>query len=98
VVDYRDNPMKWMEPLAVRLAGQARLISTLPLLIEKLITDGGDILNEECATSLRRIGTPAVLQAVAEVYPDAPRHFRCYAIEPLVRWTPIVGPKSVVYL
>jgi uncharacterized protein YecA (UPF0149 family) len=75
--------MKWMEPLVVRLAGQARLVSTLSLLIDKLIADDGDLLDEECGEALRRIGAPAVLQAVAEVYPDAPRHFRLYAIEPL---------------
>ncbi len=46
------NPMKWMEPLVVRLAGLAHLDATLPLLINKLLEDGGDLLNEEC--SVRR--------------------------------------------
>ena len=71
VEDYRQSPMKWMEPLVVRLAGQAHLESTIPLIITKLSEDGGDILNEECAEALTRIGTPAVLHAVAEAFPDA---------------------------
>ena len=83
VNDYRHNPMKWMEPLAVRLAGEAHLDSAVPLLVTKLIEDGGDLLNEECAAALTRIGTSAVLEAVAEAYPKAPRHFRLYATEPL---------------
>ena len=83
VEDYSHNPMKWMEPLVVRLAGQAHLDSTIPLLIAKLLEDGGDLLNEECAEALTRIGTPAVLDAVAEAFPRAEHHFRLYATEPL---------------
>ena len=75
--------MKWMEPLVVRLAGQAHLDSTIPLLIAKLLEDGGDLLNEECAEALTRIGTPAVLHAVAEAFPRAEHHFRLYATKPL---------------
>lgn len=83
VVDFHHHPMKWMEPLIVRLAGEAHLESTVPLIVTKLIEDGGDLLNEECATALSRIGTSAVLEAVAEAYPTAPHHFRLYATEPL---------------
>jgi hypothetical protein len=83
VEDYRHSPMKWMEPLVVRLAGEAHLDSTLPLVIDKLMEDGGDVLNEECATALTRFGTPAVLHAVAEKFPSAKYHFRLYATEPL---------------
>ncbi len=82
VEDFNHNPMKWMEPLVVRLAGQARLESTIPLLITKLHEDA-DLLNEECAEALTRIGTPAVLHAVAEAFPTAEIHFRIYAINPL---------------
>jgi hypothetical protein len=32
VTDYHHNPLKWMEPLAARLAGQARLDGTIPCL------------------------------------------------------------------
>ncbi len=83
VDDYRNNPMKWMVPLVVRLAGEAHLDSTVSLLVTKLVGDGGDLLNEECARALTRIGTSVVLEAVAEAYPNAPHHFRLYATEPL---------------
>lgn len=78
--DYRHHPMKWLEPLVVRLAGQAHLESTIPLIVAKLLEDGGDLLNEECAQALTRIGTPAVLHAVAEPFPTAEQHFRIYAM------------------
>jgi hypothetical protein len=81
--DYRHHSMKWLEPLVVRLAGQARLESMIPLIFAKLLEDGGDLLNEECSDALAGIGTPAVLHAVAEVYPNAQRHFRLYGTNPL---------------
>ena len=82
VDDFSHNPMKWLEPLAVRLAGQAELESTVPLLIAKLFED--DIfLGAACLRALTQIGTPAVLRAVAEAYPDAPHYFRLYASGPL---------------
>jgi hypothetical protein len=81
--DYTDHPMKWLEPLVVRLAGQAHLESTIPLIVAKLLEDGGDLLNEECTEALTRIGTPAVLHAVAEAFPTAEQHFRIYATNPL---------------
>jgi hypothetical protein len=81
--DYSHHPMKWLEPLVVRLAGQAHLDFTIPLIVTKLLADGGDLLNEECAEALTRIGTPAVLHAVAEAFPTAEQHFRIYATNPL---------------
>jgi hypothetical protein len=83
VEDFHHNPMKWMEPLAVRLAGEAHLDSTVRLLVAKLVEDGGDLLNPECAKALSRIGTSTVLEAVAEAYPSAAHHFRLYATDPL---------------
>jgi hypothetical protein len=83
VTDYSHNPMMWLEPLVVRLAGQAHLDATIPLIVAKLLEDGGDILNQECAEALTRIGTPAVLEAVAEAFPTAGQHFRIYASGPL---------------
>jgi hypothetical protein len=82
VDDYSHHPMKWLEPLVVRLAGQAHLESTIPLLIAKLHEDA-DLLDEECAEALIRIGTPAVLEADAEAFPRADHHFRLYATRPL---------------
>jgi hypothetical protein len=83
VEDFTDNPMKWMEPLIVRLAGEAHLDSTVPLLVRKLADDGGDLLNEACAEALTRIGTANVVEAISEVYPKSSRSFRLYATEPL---------------
>jgi hypothetical protein len=81
--DYTGHPMGWLEPLVARLAGQTHLESTIPLLIAKLVADGGDLLNAECAEALTRMGTPAVLHAVAEAFPTAEHHFRIYATNPL---------------
>lgn len=80
--DYSHDPRKWMEPLAVRLAGEAQLESAIPLLMIKLHEDD-DFLGEACQRALTKIGTPAVLEAVAEAYPQAPFHFRLYGIGPL---------------
>ena len=44
VDDYTHHPMKWLEPLLVRLAGQAHLESTVPLIVAKLHEDA-DLLN-----------------------------------------------------
>ncbi|MEO8494223.1 MAG: SEC-C metal-binding domain-containing protein, partial [Planctomycetota bacterium] len=81
--DYSHHRMKWLEALVVRLAGQVPLESTIPLIVAKLLEGGGDLLNHECAEALTRIGTPAVLHAVAEALPTAERHFRIYATDPL---------------
>jgi DNA-binding Lrp family transcriptional regulator len=81
--DYSHHRMKWLEPLVVRLAGQAHLESTIPLIVGKLLDDGGDLLNQECSEALTRIGTPAVLNAIAQVFPTSEQHFRIYATNPL---------------
>lgn len=81
VDDFHDHPMKWMEPLAVRLAGEIQLASSVPLLVRKLYDDGGDLLNEECTHALVRIGTPAVIEAVFDAFPNAPSHFQIYGTE-----------------
>ena len=83
IEDYHHNPMKWLEPLIVRLAGEIQLDSTVPVLVAKLVEDGGDLLNEECAEALSRIGTPTVINAVSEIYTKSPHHFRLYATGPL---------------
>ncbi|WP_197442487.1 SEC-C metal-binding domain-containing protein [Lignipirellula cremea] len=77
------DPMIWMEPMAVELAGRLRLESAVPLLIAKLRGDIDDMLNEGCAESLSRIGTPAVLEAIAAAWTEAPDHFRLYGSTPL---------------
>jgi hypothetical protein len=81
--DYTNHPMKWLEPLVVRLAGQAHMESTIPQIVVKLLEDGDDLLNEECSEALTRMGTPAVLHAIADVFPTAEQHFRIYANSPM---------------
>lgn len=81
--DYHGNPMTWLKPLMVRLAGEIQLDSVVPVLIDKLIEDGGELLNEECARALSRIGSPTVIRAVFEIYTESPHHFRLYATNPL---------------
>ena len=82
VDDYSHHPIKWLEPLLVRLAGEAHLASTVPSIVAKLHEDA-DLLNEACAEALTRIGTPRVLQAIAEAYPTAEKHFRLYSTGPM---------------
>ena len=67
----------------MRLAGEIELDSAVPMLIAKLIEDGGDLLNEECARAFSRIGSPNVIRTISEIYTEAPHHFRLYATNPL---------------
>ncbi len=83
IEDLTDNPMIWLEPMIVRLAGELRLESTIDLLIDKLIAEEDDLLNVECATALSKIGTPSVIEAIADVYPYAPSHFCLFVCDPL---------------
>lgn len=82
VDDYSHHPMKWLEPLLVRLAGKARLESAIPRIVAKL-HDDADLLNAECSEALTRIGTATVFDALAQSYPTAERHFRLHSIGPL---------------
>lgn len=77
--DYHHNPMKWMEPLMVRLAGEMQLESAVPMVIAKFLEDGGDLLNEECSRALSRIGGSTVVNTIAEIFAKSPHHFRLYA-------------------
>ena len=83
LTDDDQSPMSWMTPLAARLAGLAHLDTAVPLLINKLREDGENILNEQCAEALGRIGSPAVVQALADAFPSAPDHFRLAACDTL---------------
>src|SRR5262249_5711554 len=82
IEDYHDNPLAWLDPGVVRVAGQPHSDPTVPLLIAKLLEEGA-LLNEECAGALPLIGPPAVLEALAKAFPGAPHHFRLYSSEPL---------------
>ena len=83
IENYENNPMKWMEPLAARLAGQMRLEAAVPLLVAKLHEDGGDLLNEECMRAFARVGTDAAVETICEPFPTAPRHYKLYACSAL---------------
>jgi hypothetical protein len=75
-VDFRQHTMmKWMEPMSIQLAGRLRLGNAIPLLIDKMqLAD--DMLPHHCERALVRIGSDAVVQAVAEVFPGAAQRFR----------------------
>jgi hypothetical protein len=79
ITDYRNNPMKWMEGLVARLAGEMRLEAAVPMLVEKLLVDG-DWTNEQCSRALIRIGTDSAVEAIADEYVDAEDHYRIYAM------------------
>jgi len=78
VENYEGSPHAWMEPLAVRLAGELRHEPAVPLIVAKLHEDG-EVLSEQCQYALLKIGTDAVVEAVRDAYPTAEWHFRLYA-------------------
>ena len=78
ITEFENNPMVWMEPLMVQLAGMLRLESAIPLLMQKFHIDA-DILLEKCQKALIRIGTDQVVMAIADAYDNAEEHLRLYA-------------------
>jgi hypothetical protein len=75
---HEDTPMKWMEPMAVRLAGRLRLEAAVPLLIGKMRLDD-DLLPHECEVALTRVGGDAAVRAVADAFVGAESGFRLVA-------------------
>ena len=67
--------MHWLEPEIVRLAGRMRLESAIPILVEHLHSDE-DSLIDAAETALMKIGTDAVVEAIADDWPDASDDFR----------------------
>jgi len=80
VEDYTDNPMIWMEPCLVRLAGELRLSEAIPQIVKRL-HDDDDIICSDCMRSLTMIGTDQVADTLANDYPDADWGFRAGAAE-----------------
>lgn len=78
VESYDNNPMVWLEPLMVLMAGEMRHAPAAPLIIDKLHEDG-EVLNEECRDALVKIGTDAAMRRLGEAFPSAEWHFRLYA-------------------
>jgi hypothetical protein len=78
VESFESNPMKWMEPLMVKLAGILQMDAAVPAILGKLHEDA-DVLAGHCIHALSRIGTDAVVAALAGNFASAERHFRLYA-------------------
>ena len=78
IENFEGHPMAWLEPLAVRLAGELRHEPAIPLIVGKLHEDA-DVLSEQCQDALVKIGTDSVVRAVRDAYPVAEYHFRLYA-------------------
>lgn len=78
VQNFENNPMKWMEPLMVELAGLLRREAAIPAVLGKLHEDD-DVLAGRCIGALSRIGTDTVVAAVADEFASAERHFRLYS-------------------
>jgi len=78
VDDFRGHPMKWLEPMAVRLAGLMRLEAAIPMLVAKL-DEEGDLLNTECIEALGHIGTDEVVDRIGEQFPQCDWSFRLFA-------------------
>ena len=84
IEDYANSPLKWMEPFAVRLAGELRLEAAVHLIIEKLREDD-DVLESECIRALVKIGTDQVVDALADYYPTTAWGYRFAVAEALCR-------------
>jgi hypothetical protein len=82
IEDYTDNPMLWMEPCIVRLAGELRLQRAIPLVIKKLHEE---TLESDCTRFLVKIGTDEVVDALAADFARAAWRFRVSAAEILGR-------------
>ncbi len=74
--------MHWLEPEIVRLAGRMRLQAAIPILVEHLHSDE-DSLIDASVTALMKIGTDAVVEAIADDWPDASDDFRGSAADVL---------------
>lgn len=77
VEEYKSNPMAWMEPLMIRLAGELRHVPAIPVIIEKLRIDG-DVVNEQSQTALAKIGGDDVVEAIRQDYPTGEHYVRLY--------------------
>ena len=78
VVNFENNPMKWMELLMVDLAGLMRLQAAVPILVARLHQDD-DILASKCEGALIRIGSDDVIAAIADQFSGSDNHFKLYS-------------------
>jgi hypothetical protein len=73
------NAMIWMEPLAIRLAGELRLRDAIGFLISKLNENDDDLVDEEVIRALAMIGGESVLENILNAFPAAPWQFQLAA-------------------
>ena len=78
IENFESNPKVWMETFAVRIAGEMRLETAIPLLIGKSKEDG-EWLGEQCETALTKIGGDAAISAAAEMFRQGDWHLRMAA-------------------
>jgi hypothetical protein len=65
------DPLMWLQPCVVSLAGQIRLGSAIPRLLELMYADlDNEVLDEKLGESLGRIGGSDVLQGIRQRYPE----------------------------
>ena len=84
VENFTNHPMKWLEPLTVRLAGEMRLEAAIPLIVKKLREDN-DVLRSECERALWKIGTDAVVETVCTDYAQSDWSYRLAGADVLER-------------
>jgi hypothetical protein len=74
------DPKIWMLPLTARLAGEMRLEAAIrPLVAWLKAEEDDDFLLEKCEQALRKIGTDAVVEALAGEYARSEPSFRISA-------------------
>lgn len=77
VVNYDNDPLKWLELLIVDLAGLLRLPAAVSIIVAKLHQDD-DLLAPRCENALVRIGSDEAVTAIVDQYPAAEQHFKIY--------------------
>ena len=72
----------WLEPYLIELAGRMRLQRAVPYLLVRL-GHGPDAATERVGEALTRIGTPRVIEAVGQIWPDVGPLTRLPLCQPL---------------
>ncbi|MDY0167602.1 MAG: SEC-C metal-binding domain-containing protein [Thermoguttaceae bacterium] len=80
IEDYSDNPMVWMEPFLVWLAGELRLEQAIPLVLKRLL-EYSVVPFSEAMESLAQIGTDAVVDALKTVFQNGDWDFRYHTAD-----------------
>jgi hypothetical protein len=75
---FDDDPMAWMQNFMVLAAGEMRLESAVPRLIQMLHISGED-LDEDYVAALVKIGTDAVVEALTENWSQTDWGFKLFA-------------------